>query len=177
MQSEEVKQTLINNNLEKYGVEHVLQIKEIRDKSIPTYLEKYGVEHHTQNTEMFEKTMKNAYKLKDYTLPSGNRIKIQGYEHYALDELLKDGILEEDIINGCKNVPEIWYTDENVGKHRHYVDIFIPSQNRCIEVKSTWTAEKKKDNIFLKQQAGKELGYNYEIWIYNGKGEKVECYI
>jgi hypothetical protein len=44
-------------------------------------------------------------------------------------------------------------------------------------VKSTWTAEKKKDCIFLKQQAGKELGYNYEIWVYNGKGEKVKCLI
>jgi hypothetical protein len=90
--------------------------------------------------------------------------------------LLKNDILEEDIINGCKNVPEIWYKDENNKKHRHYVDIFIPSQNRCIEVKSSWTAEKKKDYIFLKQQAGKELGYNYEIWVFNGKGEKVESY-
>jgi hypothetical protein len=34
-----------------------------------------------------------------------------------------------------------------------------------------------KDNIFLKQIAGKELGYNYELWIYNRKGERVECYI
>jgi hypothetical protein len=123
-----------------------------------------------------EKCSKNAYKLKEYTLPSGNIIKIQGYENYALDELLQDDILEEDIINGCKNVHEIWYEDENNKKHRHYVDIFIPSQNRCIEVKSTWTAKKKKDFIFLKQQAGKELGYNYEIWIYNGKGKKIECY-
>ena len=29
-------------------------------------------------------------------------------------------------------------------KHRHFVDIFIPSQNKCIEVKSTWTAEKRR---------------------------------
>jgi len=61
-----------------------------------------------------------------------------------------------------------------VKKHRHYVDIFIPSQNKCIEVKSTWTAEKKKDNIYLKQQAAKELGYKYEIWVYNRKFEKVK---
>jgi hypothetical protein len=43
-------------------------------------------------------------------------------------------------------------------------------------VKSTWTIEKMKDNIFLKQQAAKELGYNYEIWVYNAKGEKINCY-
>ena len=49
-------------------------------------------------------------------------------------------------------------------------------QNRCIEVKSTWTAKKSKDYIFLKQDAAKHLGYNYEIWIYNAKGEKVEVH-
>jgi hypothetical protein len=196
---QDVKDRIKNTCLEKYGVEFSLQSKEVRDKAKETILDiygvvhisqsqnfkekfketclkNYGVEFVTQHPEIFEKAMKNAYKLKDYTLPSGNIIKIQGYEHYALDELLQDGILEEDIINGCKNVPEIWYTDENNKKHRHYVDIFIPSLNRCIEVKSTWTAEKKKDFIFLKQQAGKELGYNYEIWVYNGKGEKIECY-
>jgi hypothetical protein len=54
------------------------------------------------------------------------------------------------------------------------VDIYIPSQKRCIESKSIWTAKKKKDNIFLKQNAGKELGYHYEIWIYDGKGKKVQ---
>jgi hypothetical protein len=84
---------------------------------------------------------------------------------------------EDEIITGSGSVPEIWYDDDEGMKHRHFVDIFIPSQNKCIEIKSTWTAEKKKDNIFKKQQAGKQLGYNYEIWIYNSKGEKVECII
>ena len=32
-------------------------------------------------------------------------------------------------------------------------------------------------NIFLKQQSGKELGYKYEIWIYNNKGKKVKTYL
>ena len=40
---------------------------------------------------------------------------------------------------------------------------------------STWTA-KKKDCIFLKQRAVKDAGYKCEIWVYNTKGEKVECY-
>lgn len=85
-------------------------------------------------------------------------------------------IKEYDIITGCKNVPTIWYFDENGKKHRHYVDIFIKSLNKCIEVKSTWTAKKKKDSIFLKQKAAKELGYNYEIWVYDRKGNRVENY-
>ena len=91
------------------------------------------------------------------------------------NELLeKELINENDILVGAKNVPTIWYNDENGKKHRHYVDIFISSQNHCIESKSIWTAEKKKDNIFLKQNAAKELGYQYEIWIYDHKGDKVQ---
>jgi hypothetical protein len=175
-QSNVIKQKIENSIINKYGVKNISQSEEIKAKKVDTSLRNYGVKYPTQNPIIAEIASKNAYKIKEYTLPSGNIIKIQGYENYALDELLRDGILEEDIINGCSNVPEIWYVDELGIKHRHYVDIFIKSENKCIEIKSTWTAEKKKDCIFLKQQAGKELGYNYEIWIYNGKGEKVECY-
>jgi hypothetical protein len=124
-----------------------------------------------------EKCSKNAYKLKEYTFPSNKIIKCQGYEPFALNDLLqKENINENDIIIGCKNVPIIWYIDDNEQTHRHYVDIFIPSKNLCIEVKSTWTAEKKKDIMFLKQTAAKTLKYNYEIWVYNQKGIRVVKY-
>jgi hypothetical protein len=147
-------------------------------RSKETCLKKYGVEHSSQNQEIMEKASKKSYQKKAYIFPSTRLEYIQGYEKYALDELLHNENIEEDKINiGCKNVPTIWYEDEIGKKHRHYVDIFIPSQNRCIEVKSTWTAIKKKDNIFLKQKAGKELGYQYEIWIYDGKGKLVERHV
>jgi hypothetical protein len=124
-----------------------------------------------------EKSIRTSYKSKEYIFPSGRIDTIQGYEHYALDELIiNEKINESEIITGCKNVPIIWYNDKNGKKHRHYVDIFIPLQNRCIEVKSTWTATKGNDYIFLKQNAGKELGFNYEIWIYDIKGVRVEKY-
>jgi uncharacterized protein YcfL len=110
-------------------------------------------------------------------MPSGKIIQIQGYENYGLDEIVKrDDIEEKDIITGCKNVPTIWYEDENGKKRRHFVDIFIPNKNLCIEIKSTWTAKKNTHTIFLKQQAAKELGYDYEIWVYDSKGVKVEFY-
>ena len=88
----------------------------------------------------------------------------------------KENIDEEDIITGCKNVPTIWYNDLNNKKRRHFVDIFIPSKNKCIEVKSTWTFTKQKEIVFLKQNAAKELGYLYEIWVYDNKGNKVGFY-
>jgi hypothetical protein len=119
-----------------------------------------------------------AYKLKTYTFPSGRIDKIQGFENFGLDFLLNNENLNEDEIKtGCKNVPTIWYNDDSGKKHRHYVDIFIPSQKRCIEIKSTWTAKKKQDSIYLKQNAAKELGYKYEIWVYDRKGNRVEEYL
>jgi len=184
--------------LEKYGYEHTCQLPHVVEKrkqiciekygnEIPlkteigketikqTCLKKYGYENPQQVPEIAEKSSKNSYRKKSYILPSGKEIICQGYEPFALDKLVKEeNISEEDIVTGCKNVPQIWYNDEQDKKHRHYVDIYIPSQNRCVEVKSTWTAEKKKDNIYLKQNAAKELGYQYEIWIFNAKKELVE---
>ncbi len=161
--------------LEKYGTETFVKSKNFKEKFKTTCLEKYNCEHPMQNQDVAENMTKNKFKSKDYVMPSGKIIKVQGYERFAIDELLQnENIAEDDIVTGCRNVPTIWYIDDSSKKHRHYVDIFIPSQNRCIEVKSTWTSKLTNGNIFLKQTAGKQLGYKYEIWIYDSKGLKVE---
>jgi len=195
-QNENIKSKIKKTILEKYGVEYINQNKEIRtkiketclkkygfthpsysidfqNKIIKTNIEKYGVEHLMKDPEYMENVLKKAHKFKDYILPSGKILQIQGYEKWALDELIiNEKIDESDIITGAKNVPKILY-EQNGKTHSHFVDIFIPSQNKCIEVKSTWTFT--KSNVLLKQKAGKELGYNYEIWVYDKKGNKT-CY-
>ncbi len=120
---------------------------------------------------------KNAYKLKSYFLPSGKEIMLQGFEHFAIDILLKEyNIDENDIVLSKTEVPEIWYLDEEQKKHRHYVDIYIKSLNKCIEVKSTWTLKKQYNEIFIKQRTAKTIGYEYEIWVIDVKGNLVETY-
>jgi hypothetical protein len=126
-----------------------------------------------QNAEFAEKTSKNAFKPKEYIYPSGRLIKVQGYEPFALNELLGNGTNEDDIITSKFDVPEIWYIDSEGKTRRYYVDIFLPKQNKCIEVKSTWTAEKNKDIIFLKKKAVVYAGYECEIWVYNKNREKI----
>jgi hypothetical protein len=160
--------------LKKYGVEHCFQSEKVKDKIKETMIKRYGVENPIQNAEIFEKGSKNSFKIKTYLLPSGNEVNYQGYENYALDELIGLQIDENDIINKRIDVPEIWFY-YNDKKSRHYVDIYIKSQNKCIEVKSEWYFNKDKNKIFEKQKAGKELGYNYEIWVYDKKGNKT-CY-
>ena len=128
-----------------------------------------------KNSEISEKASKNAYKAYEYTFPSGRIERIQGYEKYMLNDLLeKEQVHEDDIVVNRSDVPCVWYEDLNGKQHRYFVDCFIKSQNRCIEAKSTWTAYKKQDCIYLKQEALKDAGYGCEIWIYDADGEIVE---
>jgi len=143
-----------------------------------TCLDRYGVENVSHDPEISERASKNAYKAYDYTFPSGRVDKIQGYEHFMLNDLLqKENVPEDDIVLGRNKVPVVNWYDEEDNVHTYFVDCFIKSQNRCIEAKSTWTAEKKKDCIFLKQQALKDAGYLCEIWIYDHNGARVECHL
>jgi len=138
-----------------------------------------GVEHPLQNSQIADKASKNAYKKKEYKFPSGRTDMVQGTEPFALNELLFiEKINEDDIITTRSKVPEIWWYDNKGKKHRYFVDIFVPNQKRCIESKSTWTLEKGKgkDDIFIKQKAVIDAGYICDIWVYNGKGEKVKFY-
>ena len=123
------------------------------------------------------KHVKSSYCKKEFIFPSGKIELVQGYEPFALKELIELNIIENDIVTGSKNVPIIWYIDKKGKKRRHYVDIFIPSINKCIEVKSLWTLNKENSNIFEKQNEAKKLGYNYEIWVYDVKGNKIATHL
>jgi len=172
-QNENIKEQKKQTNIKKYGTEFTFQNEEIKNKSKQKCLIKYGVEYPMQNSIIADKSLKKSYSKKLFIFPSGKEISCQGYEPFALKELLSN-YNETDIIIGCTNVPKIYYIDENNKKHIHFVDIFIPSENKCIEVKSQWTLSKK--NVFEKQIAGKENGLNYEIWVFNSKGVKNNCY-
>ncbi len=175
MQNNEIRNKIKETCLEKYGTEYPSQNKKIREKVINTNLKKWGVKNPIQNSIIAEKASNNCYKTKSYNLPSGKILKCQGYEPFAMRDLLKCNISEYDIINEKTNVPEIWYNDKNNKEHRYYVDIYIPSQNKCIEVKSLYTYKKEEQNNLLKQEAAKKLGYDFEFWIYDNKGNKL-CY-
>jgi hypothetical protein len=175
-QSQEFKNKIKETSLKNWGTEYPSQSKEIKLKKENSCIKKYGVKNPIQNAMIAERAL-NGFYVKEYIFPSGNIIKCQGYENYALDDLIQnENINEELILTSRIDVPNIWYNDINGKKHKHYVDIFIPSQNLCIEVKSEWTIKLTTSNVFLKQNAAKEQGYKYEIWVYNKKGIKTNCY-
>jgi len=175
-QNSEILEKTKQTNLERYGVENPQQNKIIKEKTKITNLQKYGIEYPQQNSAIAEQTLKNSFNKKQYTMPSGEIVDYQGYENFAFDELINvEKIDEDDLLISRKEVPELWYLDKIGKKRRHYVDMYIKSQNRCIEVKSTWTNQ-VKNNVFEKQKAAIELGYKYEIWIYDNKGNKLSTH-
>lgn len=169
--SKEVKEKNKKTCLERYGVEYSSQNKGIQEKIKKSNLEKYGTEHPSQNIEIFNKTQKNSKKYKEYKMPSGEIRKVQGYEPFALDTLVKE-FTEDQIITERSKIPRIPYIVD--GKQKYYFpDIFIYSIHKIIEVKSTWTYKCKLDNIFLKEKATKELGYDYEFWVFDKQGKRL----
>lgn len=166
LQNEEIYQKMMDTNLEKYGVENVFQSEIIKDKIKQIIIDKYGVENAMHNKEIFIKHLNSCYSSKNYTLPSGRIIKIQGYEDRYLDEYFKNKKLESDLITQGDDMPQIFYTDKNNVKHRYYPDFYIISTNTIIEVKSDYTYNFDLEINLLKEEACKNAGYNFEFKIY-----------
>jgi len=168
--SKEVRDKMKETTLERHGAEFYTQTEAYKIKAEATNLKKYGTKNPSQNPEVMEKTQNNSKRYKDYKLPSGDICRVQGYEPWALDELFKT-YTEEEIKTKRSDVPQVKYKVEE--KDRVYFpDIYIPKENKLIEVKSTWTYKCKEDNVQIKTNRCKELGYNYEIWIYDKKKNK-----
>lgn len=109
---------------------------------------------------------KNSHTTKTFTFPSGKIVTIQGFEHFAIAELLDKGIAEDDICVD-DNRPVIPYIFD--GKTLNYEpDIFIKSKNILIEVKSTYTLDIQSSKNDAKFMAAGAM-YNLFVWVYGGK--------
>ncbi len=169
-QTPEIKEKIKATNLERYGVVCTAQYPETKEKIKATNLERYGFEYSCQNAEVQEKIFK--YRMKKYCLPSGKEILIQGYENYALDLLLQNyKYKEEQILTQKTDMPVIRYHLLRKTK-RYFPDIYIPHENKIIEVKSTWTYRRELVKNIIKALATRALGFEYETWVFNEKGQK-----
>jgi hypothetical protein len=116
-----------------------------------------------------QKAFHNAKRSKEYTFQSGTTVKLQGYEHFALDFLLQK-YKEDEIKLQRSEVPVIWY--EHSGKNkRYFTDFFIPKDNILIEIKSEYTYKKELIKNILKGLSVRKSGYLFEIWIFDKNGK------
>ena len=91
-----------------YGVPNPAMHPDIIAKIRATDEANHGGVHHMQTAECLAKMQSKCYSTKHYTFPSGHVRQIQGYEHFALDDLLKDH-KEKDIATGTLNILPIRY--------------------------------------------------------------------
>jgi hypothetical protein len=161
-------------NIRVRGVEYSQQDPRVREKAEATCLAKFGVRYPAQNPEIAAKCAANAKKPKPFTMPSGDVRMVQGYEPFALRDLLEMGITEEQIVTGTAHVPKIPYIAVDEKARYHFPDIFIPHLNWLVEVKSTWTLACKRDNILAKKTAAEAVGFKYDIWCFTPKGLLVD---
>jgi hypothetical protein len=157
--------------LAKYGVDNPFKSPEIKDKISKTIMDRYGVDNPTKNPEILERQLKSGYKTKLFAFPSGFEAIVQGYEHHALKILVSQGYTEDDIITRRTQVPNIEYVGYDDKVHRYFTDIYLPKENRMIEVKSTFTYDIDKEKLNILTKVCKELDYKYEIWVFDRKLE------
>lgn len=146
-------------------------VEAAKAKRISTCRERFGVDCVLKHPDILKKAHKNAsasmHQYKEFTSLNGNVYAIRGYEGFAIDILEAEGL---DFIADDFATPRVAY--DMGGKERHYYpDIFIPSLNKIVEVKSTyWLAKQplKNTSILLGCQA---QGFDFEFWVFDGKSK------
>ena len=158
--------------IKTYGTNNIMILDIIKDRIKKTSLQKYNTEYPNQSPIVQQRSQDNSFKFKPYTLPSGKIVNLQGYEHFAMNYLLKTHN-ESDIITDKSSIPRFWYTKNNK-RCIYYADMFIKSTNTVVEIKSTWTVRLNADVNELKKQSVLTNGFNFEQMIFNNKGSLIQ---
>lgn len=179
---EKYKRAILN----KYGVTHPMLSEEHKQKVSKTIKERYGKDWYNLTNEFKDQcfeikqskygTPVIGYKIKEYELPSGKIVKVQGYENFALDILLKDHN-EEDLCISYYDIKEEIGTINylmNESERIYLPDIYIKSYNKIIEVKSEYTYKLEEEKNQIKKQTCLDMGMSFEFWIIDKRGNLID---
>ena len=194
--AEKFRETSVKN----HGVTHHLKTKECLDKKHKTVMANGGYDLKSMNTpenikkrtdnnranhggvlsfntpESMQKTRDNAHRCHDVPLPSGKIAKLQGYEGFAIMDMLTFGMpgvcpkLKEKDIKYGGNVPVIKYFKDDGTPCAYHPDFMTPYGP--VEVKSDYTLENNRE---MNDAKFFQAAINYDrffVWIYNGNGER-----
>lgn len=203
-QNKEVRAKTMETNKRRYGYSYAFNTPETFEKGRETMIKRYGSSYPFQSTEIQEKIEKSnveiygverpllTYRTKEYTLPSGKIVNIQGYENITLDSLLKENhfvlnrpVMESELILG-NDIRKFPYTDINGKRRKYHPDIslqlkgdFIIEETsdgkliphhldiyEYIEVKSFFTFNKSPKTNYEKWKAVVMTGNFLRVFIY-----------
>lgn len=124
-----------------------------------------------------ERVMSNrTYRFKEVTIKR-RKFVLMGYEPQAIEWILDKRLASvADLVTGVANVPRIRYA---LGKreHYHYPDMWIPTQNRLVEVKSTYTLLGTLRSFRMaaaKRLAAEAEGYVYSLLLMSVDGTRIK---
>lgn len=152
----------------------------INEKRRKTNLELHEVANCFFKAGVKEKSAASNSKGKEVVLPSGKIVRLRGYEDLVISILLKsyneDQLVIDDMLQQYQ-IPIFSYVNVNQHTAHYYPDIYIPSENKIIEVKSRWWWDgngnpkhsSRLENNLRKRKAVIAKGYNYELWLYQDK--------
>jgi hypothetical protein len=83
-------------------------------------------------------------------------------------DILLNQYSEDQILNSKSEMPLIKYKYKNINR-RYFPDIYIPKDNKIIEVKSIWTYKRDLIKNIFKALNTRKIGYDYELWIIDKK--------
>jgi transposase len=159
-QTEKTKNKIKKAVIERYG-SYSVRNKIFQKK----FQEKYGdgLTGAMQVENFFFKQQESGSRFKK-AIVEGVEITYQGYELKGIYRLLSEGYSIHDIKIGRNQVPTFRYFYD--GKKRvYYPDIYIPKDNRIIEIKSKWTYDNWLEQNLAKKDSVIDAGYLFDFYI------------
>jgi hypothetical protein len=167
--SEEIRKKIEDSTEQVYGVRHPMYSEEIKNRLEATCIERYGGTNVMHDRQIMDRAMTNAMKIKEFQLPSGKIIGVQGYEPFAIAWLLENEYDENDLVVENKSIEgaigRITYQNSKGKTSRYYPDIYIPKENLIIEVKSQYTIKQNINVNVRKREACLNSGINFKYMI------------
>ena len=158
-------------NFTREDLETMIKIQLDKKLSLEQLAKQYNCDSQTLTYYFKKHNLKwHTITYKNYTLPSGKIIKLQGYENSYLDFIFENNLLTEQEIVIKPN--KIQYNEN--GKNRWYFpDFYIPKFNLIVETKSDFVLKYRQapGNEQRKKKACIEQGYNYILIINNNFAE------
>ena len=177
MKCNEIKQKIINTNMEKYGVPHAAQSQEIKDKVKQNCLEKYGVESKNKLPEKIQKCKDTCLKKYGYSC-SLNNIEIK---RKAIDTNLRKlgveypmqskEILEKSKQTYLKNFGTTNISNSHLSQET--VNIVSTKENfiEFLKDKKDYTAHELADTLGMTYEGIVKALNRHNCWDYIIKGE------
>jgi hypothetical protein len=146
---------LVSPVARKFNIPAPTLAKFLKSCGITLLNKRLAIQRNNNTYEHQRKCFTKSHQSKNYKLPSGRTIKVQGYEDDFLDYVFKNNILREEDFN-FQDIPRFKYTSNRY----YYPDFYIKKYNVVVEIKSEYTLQQSDKRKYVATGLDK---YNFII--------------